>query len=544
MTHSTPPSKHFLIHPIGYAAVMDPPTQPAIPKNQSESLAFVKTCTRLPPGKVATTRLRAPILWGLDELNRYRYWYAYIGIMAEGTSTPDLSRLHAITEKYLARGALPNGYQGCYWSEFGLDGQEPYEVRAITWPKALGYTQAGKPKSNYTTTLTQAIADVASEWRDKIRKGMREDKSALLGVSQQITFAGLCTRSISGTAPWRLFAMSLHPYVKYAAKMSWPAYVQPKYDGILLIVVAHPRLPKRRLAEYGLDGTPIKQFLGNIDCYSRHREFYAGQEHIMAALYPLYRDRRYHGVHFVGEIWTKGHELQDISGNVRRALDSSRGAATRHQFHIFDCFTVEAPDMGYEERYAIIQGAALDLDTCNPDQPWVRFVPTDLVDEPAEMLRMDVQFRADGLEGTIIRAPEGLYEFGLDHERRSYGTLKLKPRHDEEWPIVGYTTGSVGKAVGQIIFICAESDKYVMQRTGTLMPLPDRKTFRATPNIPEDVSRALYRAVSRDDIFNHIVRGQLAVISYDALSKDFIPLRLKFLRFHDPQLLDRLLAGL
>jgi hypothetical protein len=452
-------------------------------------------------------------------------------------------KTHPITEAMINRGPLPEGYAGCYWTQHGLDGQEPYAPTPRTVPAPTGWMEDGRPKSNYTTSFTQAVIKAASLWRDQLRTGSQTDREALQNQSDTVSLVGLGRRA--GLAhPWRVFAMALHDYKKSGSKIDLPCYVQPKYDGVLFMAVGHPSLPKQRVTPYTwTDGAAVagRAFRANIDGYSRKRETLGTVDHLLAALYPLYKsERRFHGVHFVGEIWSEGYSLQDISGYVRRTASSSRGESDRLEWWIFDCFSVEDPEMGFEERLDILQAAEECLDAANPDQPWIHWVATTTCDTREAVQALYRQHLRTGLEGSIVRDITSQYEYGVDGERRSYGTQKLKPRPDAEWPIVGFTTGKRGKGVGQVIWICAESDAGVTKRLGGMIPLEERLTFHTTANLPQDTNRTIYQAINLEGVFDRMVYGQLATVSYTTLSRNGLPLTCKWLRFRDPGLLGKL----
>jgi DNA ligase-1 len=66
-----------------------------------------------------------------------------------------------------------------------------------------------------------------------------------------------------------------------------------------------------------------------------------------------------------------------------------------------------------------------------------------------DVYKLQSQFLEDGYEGAIVRELDGEYRFGY----RSNKLLKVKSFMDEEYKIVGFTTG-VGRFEGCCIWIC------------------------------------------------------------------------------------------
>jgi ATP-dependent DNA ligase len=303
--------------------------------------------------------------------------------------------------------------------------------------------------------------------------------------------------------------------------------------------VHHPKLPERELTKE--DGTLVRE---RIDGYSRGRENYEGQDHVLLELAPVLK--KFPGLHLTGELWKKGQTLQDISGASRRTADSSRGKAAKWDYNVFDCFYIDQPELGYEERQAVLDDV---FDALDDQAKYVKRVQSYIVDNKEAAMKLYNKWMAEKLpdgrsvyEGAVIRNLHGPYEFGIDKEKRSYQALKWKPRPDAEWPVIRFKDG-VGKEKGQVIWICAENEDGVKRRTGEVLPLEERKTFAVTPNMPIDVRKHIFKKISVDDFFEKNIKGQLYTISYSILSKDFLPQQPKGMRFRDQKINQLLLAG-
>lgn len=520
---------------------MEKPSTTAHPKNHLEILDFYSKCTpsKFQDGAVVPCRasqrriLAAPVLWGLDQSMRYRYWYVYVALakVSSDIASPVDAELVEIDESYITdRVDPPKDTAGVYWTVSGLEGTENPIVSALTVVEGKGWRANNTRASNYTTTLTQAIFDAKSMYEAKIKDGMQPDKSLLMGA-KSITMKQMIARpqTTPGIPQWRVFGMAIHDFKKQKKHVVYPCYVDPKYDGTMFIIVTHPDLPPRNVT-VTRDGK-TKKVRAYVDTYSRGRKSVESQDHIIVELYPVLK--RYPGLHLVGELWRKGMSLQDISGATRRTADSSRGNAEKLQLHVFDCFRIGQRDLHYDQRRDILDGI---FDELPDDAQYVVRVPSTKCYSEDEVMRLHEKHLADGLEGSVVRNEFALYEFGFDNEPRSYDTLKLKPRPDEEYPVVGFEDGN-GKEVGAVKWICCENDKGVLERTGELIPLTERLTFKVTPNQPIELRRHIYSKISKNGFFKKHVYGKLVTVSMLGRSRGkLLPVQPKVLRFYEKEM--------
>lgn len=494
-----------------------------VPKNHQLVLEFTDY------GIIKNGILELPTLWSLDKNGNYRYWNLNIGIENESNN-----KIINVTPEYIERKSLPKGYSGVYWTESGVENTEKPIISNKT------YVNTGKniKNKNYTTPFTQAILDARSDFNYKIHKGSVMDKNLLNPLNTKISIEELILQSHRGTAPWRVFAMAIHDVNKNKnwRHVKFPCKLQPKLDGSMFIVVYHPKLPVRNISTTDFNGVEV-QLKANIDSYTRGRESYDGQEHILWELYPVLK--KYPGLHLVGELWKEGYGLQDISGFSRRQVDSKiKANAIKLDFNIFDCFYIDQPGQPFEDREATIDDIIIDLDNLYESKNrFVKQVPSYEMKTKEQLLTKYQMFLEQKMEGGVIRNIDSPYEVGIDKEIRSYQTLKIKPRPDGEWPVIGFKEGK-GKESGAIIWICAENDEGVRQRLNisakeNLPELEDRKSFSVTPNIDYEKRYKIYSTLSSGNMFIEKIKGQLLTVSYSILSKDFLPQQPKVLRFRD-----------
>jgi len=499
------------------------------PKNQEDVLKFAQM------GEIVDGILIMPTLYSLNTRGKYLVWITYIGITFNNEEINEECDLLPVEQKHIEREDLPENAIGIYWTVSGVEGMAMKRSanKLIYQGKNLG-------KNNYTTPFTQAILSAKSDFDNRVRKGNKLRKSDLKKQGDVYTFEELCEDKTRDSHPWRVFAMAVHDYNKHKNHIEYPATLQYKLDGTLFIVVSHPSLPEIRVEvphkmRYPDDYEPEYEKM-HIDGYSRSRETYEGQDHILREIYPV--AQKYPGLHFVGELWKKGYGLQEISGSSRRKADSKLKTSTvTMNFNIFDCFYIDSPEIGFVERQAILDDVFLDLSALKNKESHIARIPTHEVQNEKEMLQLYNGFvEQEGFEGGVIRNTNALYEFGINKEIRTYQSLKLKPRPDAEWPVVGFLHGK-GKETDLVIWVCAENDAGVLKRTGKPLPLEERKTFNVTPNQKAELREHIFKKLSKDgNFFDEYIYGQSVVISYSILSTNYLPQQPKMLRFRDEKI--------
>lgn len=305
-----------------------------------------------------------PTLYGRDSKDRIKVWQ--IGVVQTQSGTADI------------------------FTEHGLEGG--------TMQTATVHVREGKNlgRANETTPFEQAVKEAEAKWtKQRDQKGYREDKSAL------------------DELPLR--PMLAHRYDKRAHNIKWPAYVQPKLDGIRMIAT-------------------VRQ--GSVDYVTRNGKPLTTVPHLTDELLQAFAP----GTIVDGELFNPEMVLQDIVSGAKRASEKS----ARLQFWIYDL----VDDRQFLHRSATIEEALLPgLFT-----HLVR-VATQRCDQESEMRDLHMAFVRGGYEGTIIRNAAGRYARG----KRSADLQKVKDFHDEEFTIVGGKDG-VGKEEGCVTFHCVTAD--------------------------------------------------------------------------------------
>jgi len=188
--------------------------------------------------------------------------------------------------------------------------------------------------------------------------------------------------------------------------ISEPFYVQPKLDGVRLLV-------------------------SNKGCFSRTGKPVKGVEHLARGL----RD----GEYLDGECYAPNKTFEEITSMFKMNPESL-------EFHVFDYFDTRRPNLTFEERMKHIT------------------VDTFLVKEKKEVQGYHDMFVQQGHEGIMIRDAASTYEIG----KRSNYLLKYKAFRTEEYPIVDVKEGS-GREKGTAIWICKTGEQHFsVKPEGTL----------------------------------------------------------------------------
>jgi hypothetical protein len=135
-----------------------------------------------------------------------------------------------------------------------------------------------------------------------------------------------------------------------------------------------------------------------------------------------------------------------------------------------------------------------------------------------EMMSEYDRFMVDGYEGAIVRDKNGLYlsdPVKSSTMIRSRHVLKLKPRHDAEWPVINFSHGDQGIAKHEIMWI---------------IDLGGGKTMPVQLNTTSKERQRLLIEAKKD--FSQF-EGRLLKVAYDDLSEKGVPLRAKGIGFRD-----------
>lgn len=468
----------------------------SVPKNHQQVLEFMRFCI-IRDGQIITPKLYS--MTKTTSIVKYNMWQGFIGIDGYMITKSDVEdrtvNWDGPVKIWTASGRLPDE-----------DNPEPKITisgkTTISNGKNIGRT-------NFTTSLTQAILQLRTKFNDKIKAGNVADKSQL--ITGTVNVEALRHTKGRGIYWWRVFPMAVHNLENkaYWKHVEYPVYVQKKLDGTRMIITKNRTTNK-------------------IEAYSRGRETINTADHIIQELGYVFDE--YPDLYLDGEYYKHGSMLQEISGMSRRDEGD-----TVIRFHVFDSFII-----GKEERYEDRRDRLLSLFA---DKYLLNVVLVEdiIANNRDGVMKIYKKYLKDGYEGVILRNFSSYYEYGINKEIRSYKTLKLKPRPDMDYPVVGYTQGEKGKDVGAVVWVCTItnetinksneqfSDKYP-NMIKNISELTADSQFTVTPNIPYKARYEIFKKLEQGDIS---YMNKLGVIQFSSLSIDTKPQQPKFLGFKD-----------
>ena len=254
--------------------------------------------------------------------------------------------------------------------------------KAISTGKNIG-------KSNETTAYEQALSEAESTWKKKLDKGYSEKISS---IDNEV-----------------LLPMLAHTFQKRGHDITFPAYVQPKLDGV------------RCLAKK-VDESTIKY-------YSRMGKEFTTLEHLTSDLLNIMEVDQV----LDGEIYS--HEL--TFQEMIRLVKKLRPESAQLDYYVFDLVDTKIDNTARKD--------ILEKMTLSNTQ--IKLVRTKIVTTKDMMNLLHNKYIEKGFEGLIIRNFAGMYKLN----GRSADLQKYKEFQDEEFIITGGKE-STGSEAGCIIF--------------------------------------------------------------------------------------------
>ena len=258
-----------------------------------------------------------------------------------------------------------------------------------------------------------------------------------------------------------------------------PLFVQRKYNGVRTVAT---------LDTMKVNGVDVP----TVIMYSRRKNLYPGFGYMKRQLLDILQMYWSEGRHLYldGEVYKHGVALQDISGQSRREVTpAEEEALPKYNYMVYDCFVANEPELKYSERKDLLEEVFEHLRHAEwnkpgpagaaPAQTYILPVETFRVNSEDEVKALYQQFIKEGYEGAMLRV-DVPYVYSYN-EKHSKALLKIKPRMDAEFEIVGWTTGEKGKAAGALMIICKTKESIVKDPvTGaeTIVPI---KEFPVTP---------------------------------------------------------------
>lgn len=257
-------------------------------------------------------------------------------------------------------------------------------------------------RSNETTPLIQAHQEAKSLYDKQINEGY-------------------VTNLSDDTTP-KLFPMLAHNWEDRHKYVRAPFYVQPKLDGVRMIV---------------------GRFNGQFMMLSRTGKTVHHLDHIRTDLEDVLQD----GEFLDGESYNHDKSFEDITGMCRTTLQTSAEARklTDIEFHVFDYFRYGNTNVPFFQRLNVLKNMFE-----RTKFKYTKLVPTyEVSDKDSVSLEINPNFVRLGYEGTIVRNRDGMYQLN----ERSNNLLKFKSFITEEYRIVGAEEAG-GRDKGTVIWVC------------------------------------------------------------------------------------------
>ncbi len=288
-----------------------------------------------------------------------------------------------------------------YEQEHGLLGGKLQTSRTYVKGKNAG-------RANETSDEQQAEKEAEAKWKQK------RDRS---GYSE----------TIPEDKP--MMPMLAQSHDKHGHKIAYPAYIQPKLDGIRCFI--------------HVDGE-------NVKLVSRTGKEFVSLGHIADAVSELVSVMGKSVGSFIldGELYN--HQFKEDFQGLVSAIKRDKPSENTHlvQFHCYD-YVAEGKD--FEDRIVELQ----HMDQWLEDVDAIQIVPTFGVDNLDGVVEQNASWLEDGYEGSMIRNAKG----GYQPNKRSPNLQKYKSFLDAEFEIVGAYENK-GGSEGQCSFDCATRKDY------------------------------------------------------------------------------------
>ena len=238
-------------------------------------------------------------------------------------------------------------------------------------------------------------------------------------------------------------------------KVSYPVYVQPKYDGMRCLKQKNI-LKSRKNKE--IDTMPhIMDTLAHLnevldgELYAHGLSFQENMKLIkkykknkdINKIKHILKEMCEHEYIFDGELYAHGKNFQE---NIKINKKYREGESEEVKYHVYD---LVIPDLSFKDRYDILEQIIN-----NESLSHIELVPTYLIYNKEELNEIHEVFLKDGYEGTIVRLEDGKYEIN----KRSSSLLKYKDFKDISCKIIEVMPSE--KRPKQGIFICEHSGNF------------------------------------------------------------------------------------
>lgn len=281
---------------------------------------------------------------------------------------------------------------------YGLEGGGMTEsIKEVDRGKNIG-------KSNETSVFEQACAEAGSLFK-----------------KQSETYSAIKTNAVA-TTPKPMLA---HTFEKQSHKIRYPAFAQPKLDGVRMI--AH-----------------VDKGSKTVTCLSRTGKEYSSDslQYVCTALLNLHIPSE-EDFWFDGELYSKNLTFEEIVGICRNTLHPDAEVYKKLEYHVYDLIL---PNKSFTDRLALL------INHVPVKTGVVQRVLTTIVESAKDVHARHDRFVELGYEGIMVRNKLGVYV-----PNRSYDLQKYKKFQDHEFKITDVKE-AVGNDKGTAILQCETDD--------------------------------------------------------------------------------------
>lgn len=352
-------------------------------------------------------------------------------------------------------------YQWTIWTEgpevvteYGTIDGEKIIAKYTAEPKNVG-------RANETTAAEQAISEAQSTWTKK------KDKKYV--------------ESVADTKEEQILPMLAHPAEKKLHKITYPAYLQRKFNGVRCMAMWVQEEPETY--EVYLMSRGNKEY--HVDHIAQELRKVLGTNDVLD-----------------GEIYLHGTSLQNINKLVKKHRP---GESEALEYHIYD-YPIINGDRAVSQEKRVAKLAELKKKIAEKKCTHLKIVDTIEINSFEEAKKKEKEWVKEGYEGAILRQKDAIYNFG----NRSEYLLKVKSFKDAEFEITGYEieeTNVNGEIIKAVVWVCAND---MNSPDGTV------KTFKVRPQ-----GSKKDRAEQLEDVDNYI--GKKLTVKYFDRTDDLVP---------------------
>jgi DNA ligase-1 len=367
--------------------------------------------------------------------------------------------------------AQPSNTNDILMSSGELNGQ-----KSISWRRNIKGKNIGK--ANETTDIQQVNNDIESLYNEKKKKGyksIKDLKETFGDLYHQLTLETFLLQALPNdntTAEGNLKPMFCQQY--YRDKKDWMAPDGRIYKDRKYYYLQNPHVPKEKgavkmnfpcIIQGKINGVRTTSQLDNDSIILLSRE---GTKYNVNHIQQVLLNNKFlfdNNIILDGELYIPNEALQVITSAVKLPnLNSSR-----IEYHIFDLAISGVP---FIERFKLLKEL---LSKINDPYNCIKLVRAFKVSNDTTVQQMTDTYISEGYEGSVLRAENGLYEFG----KRPMTITKLKRLIDEEFKIISVRSQEKRPEFG--MFVCQTKDKKQFTINPTMSDV-DKLSILINPN--------------------------------------------------------------